>query len=362
MATKRRKRENGTGTAFQRKGQLTWTAECTLGYDEWGKRIVTRKSGFKSRLEALEYIPTLRKEAEKKKTEKTLEFHPVYQATAQNFTTVRECFENYMRRSEDRMGTNTIRTYRTLFKACLEDIAHVPVVIMQPMDWQRLIDKLKKDGKSSATRSAVLSIIHKVNKQAMLEGIIDTDKSAAVEVGKRDRKLYHVALTPDEVKQHLEIARSGDYVAKVACVMMFTGMRASELMDMTPGQYNKDGRYFVGGMKTAAGTNRIIPVSDVVVPFVNDMLVRNHFKTRITGFTYTQWKHHLDDFYSAHPELVRHTSHDFRRTFATMMKTVNAPDADKMAIIGHANIEMTQYYQDSRADELRAVVNGLWQG
>ena len=65
-------RPNGTGTAFQRKGQKTWTAQYTVptGWflDENGKRHRKRKTkgGFKTKADALNYIETLRSDAEKK--------------------------------------------------------------------------------------------------------------------------------------------------------------------------------------------------------------------------------------------------------------------------------------------------------
>ena len=63
---------NGTGCAFQRKGQKTWTAQYTVptGWylDENGKRHrkYKTKGGFKTKADALNYIETLRKENDRK--------------------------------------------------------------------------------------------------------------------------------------------------------------------------------------------------------------------------------------------------------------------------------------------------------
>ena len=65
-------RPNGTGCAFQRKGQKTWTAQYTVptGWylDENGKRHrkYKTKGGFKTKADALNYIETLRKENDRK--------------------------------------------------------------------------------------------------------------------------------------------------------------------------------------------------------------------------------------------------------------------------------------------------------
>lgn len=63
--SRRRNRGNGTGTAYQMPNK-TWKAVVTLGYeldpDHHRKRRITRsKGGFRTKTEALEYLPELRK-------------------------------------------------------------------------------------------------------------------------------------------------------------------------------------------------------------------------------------------------------------------------------------------------------------
>lgn len=337
---KRRKRENGAGTAFQLKGRDDWTAEVTLGYDRHGKRIYKRKSGFRTRMEALDYIPTMRQSF----------------SEANIGITVREVFEIVMARFEG--SEATVKQYRMVFNRALAMVADYPVKHLQPMDWQRILDLMKHDGFSSSYRSAALSVIRMINRQAVLEGAIEQDRSSAVRVGRHDRKLYHVALDDDEIKQHLVLADAGDEDAMIACILIFTGMRANELFTLPSASYNRDGRFFVGGSKTASGRNRIIPLASRILPYVEHFASKDQEK--LIGIAYITFQKRLITFYKR-TGLTVHTAHDFRRTFATRMKTVDAPDADKTAIIGHANIEMTKYYQDSRAEELRNIVENMWQ-
>ncbi|MCI2106918.1 MAG: tyrosine-type recombinase/integrase [Intestinimonas sp.] len=55
----------------------------------------------------------------------------------------------------------------------------------------------------------------------------------------------------------------------------------------------------------------------------------------------------------------RLTPHSCRHTFATMMKRIEAPDADKLALIGHTSNEMLRHYQDVSADDLRKITDAL---
>lgn len=52
-------RGNGQGTVYKLPNNK-WRAEITLGYKEDGTRIPKVKGGFKTKKDALEYLPTLR--------------------------------------------------------------------------------------------------------------------------------------------------------------------------------------------------------------------------------------------------------------------------------------------------------------
>ena len=55
----------------------------------------------------------------------------------------------------------------------------------------------------------------------------------------------------------------------------------------------------------------------------------------------------------------RYTPHSCRHTFATLMKRVEAPDKDKLSLIGHTSNEMLRHYQDVSFEDLRRVTNAL---
>jgi len=310
-----------------------------LGYSDTGKRIYKRKSGFRTRMEALDYIPTMRQERIEASSDKTVE----------------ECFESACGRFEG--SERTLKIYGYSFKRRFAMLADYPVRYIQPMDWQRIIDSMKQEGLSHAYRAQALQIIHMIDRQAVLEGIIPSPRSSAVAAGKLDRKVYHVALTPEEIQRHRNLADEGDETAMIACILIMTGMRVNELLTLPTASYNREGKYLVGGLKTASGRNRVIPLASACVPYVDHFADKGN--ALLIGFGYSTLKRRLPVFYQEHGWPV-HTAHDYRRTFATQMKTVSAPESDKLAIIGHANIEMTQYYQDSRAEELRKIVDQMW--
>lgn len=58
-------------------------------------------------------------------------------------------------------------------------------------------------------------------------------------------------------------------------------------------------------------------------------------------------------------EYHKYTPHSCRHTFATLMKTVKAPDKDKLSLIGHTSTEMLRHYQDMDIEALRRITDAL---
>ena len=55
----------------------------------------------------------------------------------------------------------------------------------------------------------------------------------------------------------------------------------------------------------------------------------------------------------------KYTPHSCRHTFSTLMKNVQAPDKDKLALIGHTSTEMLRHYQDVDIEGLRRITDAI---
>ena len=55
----------------------------------------------------------------------------------------------------------------------------------------------------------------------------------------------------------------------------------------------------------------------------------------------------------------KYTPHSCRHTFSTLMKAVQAPDKDKLALIGHTSTEMLRHYQDVDLEGLRKITDAI---
>lgn len=343
----RGRRANGEGSVYLRKDTGTYTAEITVGWDRFGSRISKRKGGFKTKREAREYIAKLKEQAEEEKTAGD---------KVKDLVTIGNMFHMAMERKDGNVSARTMQSYNAAYNTHLKQYSHFPFAMMRPKDWQAIIDKMEKNGVSHSYRNLTLSVIKIMIKEAILQDIITSDTSIAVRAGKTDRRLIHVALERWELKRVLEEARNGREISMVIAIMCFTGFRISEFLSLRIEDYKKAG-YFVGGMKTEAGKNRVVPVSKIVQPFIDAII-----GDRDSGLIISESTQSMRNKIKAECEAIGinpHTPHDFRRTMATMLKAVDAPNSDKTAIMGHANIGMTEYYQDHVASELKRAVDDM---
>ena len=56
----------------------------------------------------------------------------------------------------------------------------------------------------------------------------------------------------------------------IILIMIYTGLRPTELLEIQTENVHLDEKYMVGGMKTEAGKDRIIPLNDQIIPLVKN--------------------------------------------------------------------------------------------
>ena len=56
----------------------------------------------------------------------------------------------------------------------------------------------------------------------------------------------------------------------IILIMIYTGLRPTELLEIQTENVHLDEKYMVGGMQTEAGKDRIIPLNDKIIPLVKN--------------------------------------------------------------------------------------------
>lgn len=137
------------------------------------------------------------------------------------------------------------------------------------------------------------------------------------------------------------------YADYIYC-MCYLNFRVSEFLELTAESYhisNSGIPVFVGGKKTEAGTDRLVPIHPKIQGIVHDC-INKHGETIFCdqdGRTLTPDHFRKYCFYPAIQQLGFSddlTPHSCRRTFSTRMSAAGARQEDIIALMGHTNFDV----------------------
>ena len=169
------------------------------------------------------------------------------------------------------------------------------------------------------------------------------------------------AFTEIELHKIEQAAADGVPYADCILIMCFTGWRISEFLELTKFNYNNKLKTLTGGKKTEAGKNRIVPLPDKIVPYVEKWIDKGG-KTifcRADGMPYDAKSFREDCFYPALNKIgVRKlTPHCTRHTYATLLYKSKVDSKTKQALLGHTSEAMTNHYTHLDAEDLKKAIN-----
>lgn len=221
---------------------------------------------------------------------------------------------------------------------------------------------LKESKKSSDSQRQMVNLYLNLDKFALQEDIIekgyaqfiDTITSNRKEIRKSKKESKEKVFTYEQISYlwNFTLKSKGtqlerkqlreQFIRDFWLMLLYTGMRADELLSVYTENIFLDDNYFIGGLKTHAGINREIPIHPIIKPLFekyynpqNEFLFIQPNGNKI-DYDYYLW-HFQHNFKNLHPEVSQHTAHDARHTLRTELKRLNIKDIIINSIIGHSN-------------------------
>ena len=346
-----KRRGNGQGTVFQRPNK-GWIAMKIIGYeaDKNGKlkRVTRSKSGFKTKKDALDYLPILG-------TEKKIK--------SQTFLDIYESWE-----PTHRAGKSTMDCYKAA-KRYFKPIWYQHMKDITIDDLQACMDDCEKGKRTRENMKALAGLLYKY---AIPRNQVSLNLAQYLIVG-GETGLGKDALPDGALKlleENVDKVPGADFIL----CQCYLGFRPSEFLALDAINYNRKEKAFVGGAKTEAGTDRVVTVSPKIQPIIDrltkDKLSGPVFSTNGKAMTIKAYR---ELFYNALEQCGienpteekggvtyhKYTPHSCRHTFATLMKRAPGADKDKLELIGHTSTEMLRHYQDVSFEDLRKVTDAI---
>ena len=172
--------------------------------------------------------------------------------------------------------------------------------------------------------------------------IIQKNYAEFVKIGERPQSNIHKAFSKMEITTLFNSVFSEPW-ADTVLIMIYSGLRPSELLSIRTENVFLSEAYMIGGLKTKAGKERIIPLNNKVLPFVrkrynpnNEYLITNSGKMVL-------YKTYKENFKAMMNRLgMEHLPHDGRHTFASLADTAGMNKIAIKKIMGHASNDITE--------------------
>lgn len=252
-------------------------------------------------------------------------------------------------------------TYAAAYKR-LPNLWDMPFVDIRKRHIQGEVDRCEM---GYSTKKMMKTLCNQMYKYAMDLELVTANMATNVELPTREESTIHTPFTPDELAALWQ--QTEDKGARFALILSYTGLRPTELLKIRTENVFLDKSYMMGGMKTAAGKNRVIPIAKKIFPFIEAMYDKGEEYLVIDDWdgkpmlTYDRLREHAWKRSEALLSLGRpHLPHDGRHTCATLMDDAGVPLKTMQLILGHRSADIThRVYTHKTIQQLIDAINRI---
>lgn len=274
--------------------------------------------------------------------------------------TFKQIYDAWLPEHERTIGDSAKGNYKTALQHA-EPLHDSRFRTLRASDFQQVIIAMEEKGLSKSSCEKVLQLFGQLSEWAVREGILQTNHARHCTIAAK-QKSEGLVFPAQAIKA---IQQSNHPAADVVLVLLATGCRGNELFSAHIG--NCSDRYFIGGSKTGAGKNRVIPVAPIGLAAYRKILAAAKDKggsRLIDGYqgnrTYSNFAKR--DFKELMKELglEAYTPYDCRHTFTTLAIRSGVDKQTLRRILGHADLATTdKYYTHLGLEDILAATSEL---
>ena len=334
--------ENGYGSIIcldksGKKRRKPWAVRITTGWKN-GKQVRKYLGYYKTQKEALIAL------ADYHKNGVNLDLTNI---------TLKDLFEKWLSDQEKRSITDATKRNQHMAYNHLGSLGDMTISKIKAVHLQKWMDGI--DLKPS-TKSKMKSTVGQVYEYAVQNDIISKNYAKFIKIEEKVEKTGAV-FTDEEIKTLWE--HSDEFIPRILLILIYTGMRIGELLQMNKDTINFEECYMVGGSKTDAGRDRVIPLHQEIIPLVKTQLGDNKWlvqTNRGNAVAYTNLVKIFNDYMEKVE--MNHKFHDARKTAISLMHTAGIPMETIKIIVGHTGYDVTEkVYLYKNIHELVETIN-----
>lgn len=332
--------ENGFGSIIcldksGKKRRKPWAVRITTGWKD-GKQVRRYLGYYASQAEALMAL------AEYHKNGVNLDVTKL---------TLGEVYDQWIKRKELTISASALATHKMAYQR-FGNMTNMVMKDIKKIHLQKWLDGIEL---KPASKGKIRSTMHQLFEYAVSYDIVQKNYAKDLEITEKVEKTGAV-FTEEEIKLLWE--NVDDQMVQYTLILIYTGLRIGELLAMKGDTIYLDKGYMVGGSKTEAGKDRVIPLHDKIIPLVEQNLENNYlvYSKRSGAFTYNGIRPRFEKLMAKLN--MNHKIHDTRKTAVSIMHSSGIPMETVRMIVGHSAKGITEsVYLYKEPQELVDAVN-----
>ena len=266
--------------------------------------------------------------------------------------TLQEAYDMWLPSHAKSVSTNTLNNYGSAF-AHLVSIHNVGMQNITYLHLQAIIDDMLSSGLSYSSCKKVRTLISQLFDYAIINGWCTTNYAKFLNLGHNKPVRPHKPFTTQSINR---LWRLGAPLHDIPLILLYTGMRASELINLKTRDVNRKQRTIrITSAKTKSGI-RTIPIHDRIWAIISNRLDASYVIQECR--TYSSLSREFNKAMRAINS--KHTTHDCRHTFATRLDNAGANYNAKRLLLGHSSGNVTDgVYTHKSLSQLRKAIRLL---
>lgn len=262
-----------------------------------------------------------------------------------------------------RVSDSAISLYSAMWKR-FRDVQEIKMRDLRTVHFQNIVNEATS--KSACDTIKAMSVM--ICKYAMENDIINKNYAEFIKIpkfGKKEKKVFS--------KQEIAVLweHSDDKRAQAILFMIYTGFRIGELVSLKVSDVHFEDGYIIGGEKTEAGKNRVVPLppnipelsaflrkwaeetaGERLLPMTVSYFRNNYFYDALIDYGIIRGAARNGAYYKFTGEHL--TPHSTRHTFASISAAAGMQPENLQKIIGHSDFATTaDIYVHQDIDTLR---------
>lgn len=323
---------NGYGSVYKLSGhrRKPWCARKTAGWKDNGQPVYIFIGFYPTRQEALTALSDFNKDP--------------YDLQLSSIT-FDQLYDRWSEEHFQKISDSGITSYRSVYKCC-DGIGRMKICDIKLDHLQRIVDG---SGKNTPTLKTMKNLFGMMWDYAVIHEMVTPDRREMIrylDISKpgNPNRMNRRPFTQQELDKLWKMKDTNTYIS-VILIMIYTGVRIGELLDLKKEDVHLEDRWFyVKEAKTAAGI-REVPIAEKIVPLMEQWISRpceylvcsvNDQKLSYYVFRDNYWNGVMDLL------SMDHRPHETRHTCISMLARAKVDERLIRKIVGHKGQGVTE--------------------